>query len=302
VTTLAEATRSTSGVLEVPLADWYGRLAAPMREAAVSAVETGDVLFFPRLAFLLQPEEHRFLTVNCSDGKHKNISFDRATGRISGARGSSEDRAALAAMISRFADGAHALCKELFAQCEPPPRIMRTSYRPFPTHERATSWRKDDRRLHVDAFPSRPNRGERILRVFSNVHPEGAPRIWYVGEPFEAVARRFWPRLRPPLPGTARLLAAVGVTKGVRTAYDHCMLQLHDAMKRDVAYQRDAPRREVAFPGGSTWVCFSDQVSHAAVRGQYMLEQTLQVPVEAQHDPARSPLRVLERLARRTLA
>ena len=31
-------------------------------------------------------------------------------------------------------------------------------------------------------------------------------------------------------------------------------------------YQRDAPQREVRFPPGTTWLCFSDQVTHAVMR------------------------------------
>ncbi len=64
-------------------------------------------------------------------------------------------------------------------------RLAPTSYRPAQVETRVQSWRADDRRLHVDSFPSRPNYGERILRVFTNVNPEGAPRVWRVGEPFE---------------------------------------------------------------------------------------------------------------------
>ena len=35
------------------------------------------------------------------------------------------------------------------------------------------TWRKDDTRLHVDSFPATPSGGRRILRVFSNVNPDG---------------------------------------------------------------------------------------------------------------------------------
>lgn len=49
----------------------------------------------------------------------------------------------------------------------------------------------------MDAFPSRPNYGKRILRVFANINPEGAPRVWRVGEDFESVARQFLPRAKP---------------------------------------------------------------------------------------------------------
>ena len=49
----------------------------------------------------------------------------------------------------------------------------RTSFRPAEIAGRAYSPRHDDRLLHVDAFPTRPMAGRRILRVFSNVAPDG---------------------------------------------------------------------------------------------------------------------------------
>jgi hypothetical protein len=79
------------------------------------------------------------------------------------------------------------------------------------------------------------------------------------------------------------------------------MLRLHDAMKRDVEYQGTAREERFEFPAGSTWMCFSDQVSHAAIAGQFLLEQTMHVPVDALERPALSPLRTLEALAGRSL-
>jgi hypothetical protein len=79
------------------------------------------------------------------------------------------------------------------------------------------------------------------------------------------------------------------------------MLQLHDLMKADNAYQRDAPQTAFDFPAGSTWMAFTDQVSHAAMAGQYQLEQTFLLPVDAMVSPERSPLRILERLMKRAL-
>jgi hypothetical protein len=163
------------------------------------------------------------------------------------------------------------------------------------------SWRKDDTRLHVDAFPSRPNHGERILRVFCNVNPQGQDRVWRVGEPFEAMARHFVPGARRRWPGEAAVLHGLRVTKTRRSDYDHLMLHLHDAAKSDLAYQSNSAQREVRFAPGTTWVCFSDQVMHAAMGGQYMLEQTIHLPLEALYVPALSPLAVLERLAGRPL-
>jgi len=73
-------------------------------------------------------------------------------------------------------------------------------------------------------------------------------------------------------------------------------------MKEDETFQRTSAQTAIDFPAGSTWLAFTDQVSHAAMSGQYQLEQTFLVPVAAMSDPERSPLRVLERITGRSLA
>jgi len=177
----------------------------------------------------------------------------------------------------------------------------RASFWPAEIAGRVTSWRKDDTRLHVDSFPATPSGGRRILRLFTNVNPEGRPRSWRIGDDFDAVARRFGDRLRLPLPGLGVLLALVRVTKTPRTPYDALMLQLHDLMKDDEDFQARSPQTAVDFPAGSTWLAFTDQVSHAATAGQYQLEQTFLLPVTAMREAERSPLRVLEKLKGRRL-
>jgi len=122
-----------------------------------------------------------------------------------------------------------------------------------------------------------------------------------VGEPFESMAKTLLPRISRPLPGAAVLLAAIHATKGIRTEYDHLMLGLHDYAKADLAYQRDCAQETARFEPGTTWLCFSDQVMHAAQSGQYMLEQTIHLPLAALYEPERAPLAVLERLTGRAL-
>jgi hypothetical protein len=175
------------------------------------------------------------------------------------------------------------------------------SYRPVAVEGRETSWRKDDTRLHVDSFPSNPMRGRRLLRVFHNLNPNGQPRSWRVGEPFEDFARRFLPTIPKPLPGSAAVLHALHITKSRRSAYDHYMLQLHDRVKSDMAYQRDAQQLAVAFAPGTTWVVYSDQVLHAAMGGQFMMEQTFYLEPTDMLIPASAPLAVLQRLLGRPL-
>jgi hypothetical protein len=215
--------------------------------------------------------------------------------------GEASDLRELAAMVTRFAESAASLVTVLFPRYAPYVKRARTELPAAAAVGRDVSWRKDDSRLHVDAFPSRPNRGERILRVFTNVNP-AEPRVWRVGESFEAMAKTLLPRIRPAIPGSSSVLAALHVTKGKRSAYDHLMLNLHDRAKEDMKYQQECDQRVVAFAPGTTWLCFSDQVMHAAVSGQYMLEQTIHLPISALYDPQRAPLAILERLTGRTLA
>ena len=91
------------------------------------------------------------------------------------------------------------------------------------------------------------------------------------------------------------------MTKSYRTLYDHYMLRLHDGMKADTEYQRTVPQERVALAAGATWMCFTDQVSHAALSGQHVLEQTFYCGVEDMPRPERSPLKVLESIVQRPL-
>jgi len=266
-----------------------------------SVVEAGKVLAFPRLAFVLDESERRFLDPRWADIKAKNVSVRWPSGELRGAVGTADELQALRAMILRFAEQSEALALRLFPHYRGHLRRGNTSFRPTDVAGRVRSWRQDDTRLHVDAFPSNPMRGTRLLRVFSNVNPNGEPRRWRVGEPFEAHAQRYLGAIGRPLPGSAWLMLKAGITKRRRTEYDHVMLQLHDRAKADLGFQSSGPQARVDFAPGTTWVVYSDQVLHAAMGGQHMLEQTFLLDVEHLRRPETSPLRTLERLLHRPL-
>jgi hypothetical protein len=269
----------------------------------VTGLETGAVLFFPRLAFTLADSEKPFLDAGVSDGKAKNISLDPATGRLQATALTGARAEALAAMIERFGAAATALVAALL-----PYRNVeraRTSFRPVQVEGRRYSKINDDRLLHVDAFPSRPMRGRRILRFFANVAPPSSPhggaRRWHVGPPFEDFAQAFLPRAKPHLPGKSWLYDKLGITRGRRSRYDEMMLSLHDAAKLDAHFQTAGPHTPIEFPPGSCWMVFTDQVLHAALGGEFALEQTFHLDVAEMAEPARAPLKVLERLSGRAL-
>jgi hypothetical protein len=264
-------------------------------------LEDGHVLRFAALAFAISDAERQLLDPRWSDGRAKNISLRWPGGELKGAAGQAGDIALLKAMLVRYSEQSEAFALRLFPHYRGNLRRGNASFRPLQIVGRKTSWRKDDTRLHVDAFASNPTQGTRLLRVFCNVNPDGEPRRWRVGEAFEAHATRYLPSIVRPWPWSAWWLHKLGVTKRRRTEYDHVMLALHDRAKADSAFQRDAPQINVDFAPGTTWVVYSDQVLHAAMAGQYLLEQTFYLDVEHLQRPETSPLRTLERLLNRPL-
>jgi len=268
---------------------------------AMQALEKGRVLLFGTLRFPLSPDEQRFLSPECADPKSKNVSYDFGKDEIRGTSLQDGARQDLTAMMRRFATRARDFASRLLPGYAKHLEMGRTSYRPVEVRGRPSSGTKDDSRLHVDAFASSPVQGRRILRLFANVNPLQQVRVWQLGEPFEQFAPRLLPQIGLPWPGSAWLLRQLRVTKRRRTPYDHVMLGLHDRGKRDSNYQRTAPREEVNFPAGAVWMFFSDRVLHAALSGQYALEQTFYLPVEAMADQRDSPLRILENYYGRAL-
>ena len=287
----------TSQIVEIDFNDWAQ---AHSRPEWTAAVEAGKVLYFPRLGFAVQPEEQALLREDTLAPKSRNVSLG-ADGVLKGAAGSAQDQQALAAMVGRFRQQALQLVDDLLPEYKGQLRVAPTSFRPKQVETRAQSVRADDQRMHVDAFPSRPSYGERLLRVFTNLNPHGVPRVWRVGEDFETIARRFLPQAKPYRLWQAKLLNAVHATKSLRSEYDHLMLQLHDLMKFDEQYQKNGTQVTVPFPPGSVWVCFSDQATHAVMSGQFMMEQTLYLPPGKEVDPQASPLAILTRLVGRPL-
>ncbi|MDB5857056.1 MAG: 3-deoxy-D-manno-oct-2-ulosonic acid (Kdo) hydroxylase family protein [Ramlibacter sp.] len=287
-------------IITLPTASWNQPVPTADRELAIDVLERGGVLLFPQLEFPVLPGEALLLSPEVA-GKTKNVSLNPSTGAL---RGSSVNDAALQQlrnMMSRFATSSRDLLRNVVPRYETGLEQARTSFRPAEIRGRHTSPRKDDTRLHVDSFPSSPTQGDRILRVFANINPHGSTRNWKLGESFEDVARRFLPSISGPVWGSDRMLRLLRITKRRRTAYDHYMLQLHDRMKADSAYQSQVAQSAYDFPAGCTWMTFTDQVSHAAIAGQYALEQTYHLPVNSMLDPSRAPLRILETLLGREL-
>lgn len=271
-------------IVELPFSQWS--FSNPANSQLTDSLEQGQVLCFPQLSFALSEQEQALLGPELVDPKRKNISFNIDKNRLNGVA-SPANEAAVRTLLERYYQHTKNLLETLLPEyrgklLEP---VNSLRVHEISQWQGKNSWRKDDTRLHVDAFPSRPIHGQRIIRVFNNINPHGVPRVWRAGEPFEDLAKRLLPQLKPYSALSAKLQAALKITKSRRSHYDHLMLQLHDAMKADMDYQKNGRQWQLDLQPGTTWMVFSDQTPHAAMSGQYMLEQTFLLDVESQKNP-----------------
>nr|WP_241430701.1 Kdo hydroxylase family protein [Tatumella saanichensis] len=287
-------------ILTLHTDSWNG--AAAESTPAVSALEQGRLLSLPALGFPLSDPEYCCLREESVAPGRKNISYRADSGQLFGVAPGADE-----VVIRQLLQRHHHACQQLITRLLPEYKsalhtpINTLRVHPVTRWKQGNSWRKDDTRLHVDAFPSRPIQGQRILRVFTNIHPGNECREWRLGEPFSAVAQRFLPQVSAYSPLNAWLQHTLKITKSRRSRYDHLMLGIHDAMKADLDYQTNGPQRTVQFPPGSSWICFSDQTPHAAMSGQFLLEQTWLLPAAKMVNPQLSPLKILEGLTGRGL-
>lgn len=279
--------------------------------ALAAALERGEVVHHPtapfdlpegeELAFLLRQRQATF--------GHKNISYHPAKKRVAGYRRSGEPDQArrLADALATFSRIVTAWVHAALPMYGDGLRLDAISFRPEEeaTRRLRTTARND--LLHIDAFPNRPTRGDRILRVFANVNPT-EPRVWLTSDPFAVLVRRYGPAAG--LPGTVtptvfervkdgfrRLFKPDG---GERSAYDSFMLRLHDYLKRCDAFQAHSAKTVWHFQPGSVWLAMTDACSHAVLRGRYALEHSYFVTRGVLVVPDESPIALLEGMAAET--
>ena len=265
-------------------------------------LERGKVLFWRGIPLNFPQTDRDFLLSQKQTGSrfHKNISYRPARDILKGESSDSSDRERLHRVMRNFSREANRFVSEFLAPYNGKLKLDFASFRPLEEENRDLPLHKRNDLLHVDAFPTRPTHGGRILRFFVNINPI-AERVWNVGEPFDA----FMPRLArtqkisPPYRGAVgrslwRLAAKLGLPVADRSRYDEYMLHLHDWLKESNDFQQSWPKQRLAFPPGCTWMVYTDGVPHAVLSGKYALEQTFIVPPEAFVAPEAAPIRVLE--------
>jgi len=263
-------------------------------------LERGKVLFFSHVPFEFPDDDREFLLSQKQTGSrfHKNISYRPTKDILKGVDEDSPDRERMNTIMRNFSIAVSKFIVRFLEPYATKVRLDFASFRPLEEQGRDLSLHKRNDLLHVDAFPTRPTHGARILRVFANINPS-VGRVWNVGEPFH----EFLPRLMQvkkigPSGGIGRALthfaSKIGLPVPARSPYDEFMLYLHDWLKENSDFQQNSPKQELVFPPGSAWMVYTDGVPHAAMSGQYALEQTFIVPRDALVTPQVAPCQVLE--------
>jgi hypothetical protein len=188
-------------------------------------LERGKVLFFAGVPFNLPEADRDFLLSQkqSSSNFHKNISYRPASDILKGVSSESPDCERLHAIMRSFSREMTRFVSSLLVPYAGKLKLDFASFRPLEEHGRKLPLHKRNDLIHVDAFPTRPTHGGRILRAF-------------------------------------------------------------------------ASQQQLVFPPGSTWLVYTDGVPHAVISGQYALEQTYIVPLEALVSAEVAPVRVLESL------
>jgi hypothetical protein len=290
---------------------WLRPEQAPARSrACCQLLESGRILLFAEPPFEFPAQDREFLIAQpWSELRlHKNVSYRPGDDTLRGVAGDASTVQRVHSILRNYSKQVLEFAAEFLAPYAQKWIVDFSSFRPLEEQGRDLPLHKRNDLLHVDAFPSRPTRGGRILRIFTNLNPSKV-RVWNTTGAFDSLARQYadhagLQRYAKPSAfsrSVKSLLQQLGAGARARTPYDEFMLHFHDYLKENAEFQQNFPKERLEFPPLATWLVFTDGVAHAAMSGQYAMEQTLLIPPDALVAPEHAPFRILERIAGRSL-
>jgi hypothetical protein len=272
-------------------------------------LERGEVIVYPQCPFPLPEGSLRsFLLEHGHMGRfHKNISYDPGTERATGfSHRNRRVREQLSDLLGDFSRVATGWLEGVLPGYAEGWKVDRVSYRPLEEATRKLRPHARNDLLHIDAFPTRPSNGYRILRLFVNLNPS-EPRVWITSETFATVLERFGAEAGWPGTPTSwwqrckrELLALVRPARR-GSDYDEFMVRFHHFLKAHDEFQERSPKRYYHFPPNSAWLVMSDAATHAVLRGQYALDHSYFVAPATLALPAEAPAALLERACGKTV-
>jgi hypothetical protein len=273
-------------------------------------LEAGHILFLPVSPIEILSEDRELLLgrKQSSSAYHKNIAYRPLEDRVTGlGRDEVQEAEELRRILRDYSERSMEFLRTFLAPYANKWKLEFASFRPIEEKGRPARLHARNDLLHFDSFPTRPTNGARILRFFTNINP-AQNRVWLTSQTFESFGPRMVkargltaPLENSLLRGANSLARILRLRKANSSPYDDLMHRCHNAMKEDANFQQNTPKHRWEFPPNSSWMVFTDCVSHAVLSGQYALEQTFLIPPLALVEPQRSPLAVLESLTRRRL-
>jgi hypothetical protein len=286
---------------------WVGAQQLEARSRAYcEMLEKGEILLFRELPFSLPQSDQEFLIgQSWSELRlHKNVSYRPGEDVLRGVSGDDETLGKIQRILRCYSEQVVEFAGKLLSPYAGRWTLDFASFRPLEEEGRDLPLHKRNDLLHVDAFPSRPTRGGRILRVFTNIN-RTRPRVWNTTDNFESLVRQYamdagLQEIAEDDGFVSRAVQNWGAKLGLpgmgRTAYDMFMLRFHDYLKENSEFQTNCTKVRLEFPPLSTWIVYTDCTAHAVMSGQYALEQTFLIPPHALVARQHAPYRILEEL------
>jgi hypothetical protein len=277
--------------------------------SACAFLEHGGIIFFPETPFNISKSDRQFLLSQKQKDAdyHKNIAYRPKEDRVTGfdAR-DAKDAQRLREIMADFHGQVYSFLEQFLAPYARDWKADFATFRPIEEQGRKMRLRARNDLLHVDSFATRPIYGDRILRTFINLNPS-VSRVWHTSDTFETLANRFVGAIKPPKslnstpvqPSAIQMMAQkLGFKSNSNSPYDSWMLNFHNFLKENSDFQTSCRKNRWEFPPNSSWIVFTDMVSHAVLSGQYAMEQTFIVSQNDLVCPEKAPINILRRLYR----
>jgi len=282
--------------------------ALPRARQCCEQLEEGRILFFERSPFDLAKADQESLLTWREGGSRQvsHVSYHPLEGPLAGTMGSKSAGRRVHGIMRHYSSEVTRSVGWLLAPYAMDWTLDHASLRLKPGKGGAVPPRERNDLLHVDAYSTRPTRGRRLLRCFTNIHPV-EPVVWAVAGSFEAVAQAYAEEAglgriaaqgsRRSHPLVRELKMMLGMKALDLTAYDRFMLGFAQHLKGKKDWQEKSRKIRLEFPPGSSWLCLTDGVPHAELSAAGTLEQGFTIPLRVVIRPERAPIRVLEGIA-----
>jgi hypothetical protein len=276
-------------------------------------LERGKIVYFPDCPIgLPDGEDLDFLRQEMPKRLNlKNISYHPEADKVLGVRGERDVAERVHRLLKEHSSRVQSFLKRVISTLARNWKVGTSSFRPMQEKGRNLSAHASNELVHIDAGAYGATHGDRIIRFFVNVNPT-EPRVWITKGAFPDLYRRYgqsagvsadngtgsldesmldWLRTRtvnalahlvPP----ARLLDS--------SPYDRAMRRFHNFMKDTPAFQSTSDgHEEFRFKPFSSWMVFTDMVSHACTSGQHAFVDTFVVPLENCRLKEMAPINIL---------